>query len=81
MMRRFHLERDEDASGVSGTGRVAEGVVFSDGTTILRWTPDATVNPPSTVIYDRIFDVTHIHGHGGLTRIVFDDEPEPVLTP
>lgn len=78
MTRRFHLERDEDASGVSGTGRVAEGVVFSDGTTVLRWTSDPAENPASLVVYDRLFDVKHLHGHGGMTRIVFDDDADPL---
>jgi hypothetical protein len=36
-MRLFRLERTEDASGVSGIGKVAEGVVFDDGTVVLRW--------------------------------------------
>jgi hypothetical protein len=36
-MKRFHLERTEDASGVSGIGKIAEGIVFEDGTVGLRW--------------------------------------------
>ena len=31
-MRNFNLIRHIDVSGLSGTGVVAEGVVFSDGT-------------------------------------------------
>ena len=30
-MRRFYLQRDEDATGISGTGKVAEGILFSTG--------------------------------------------------
>ena len=30
-MRRFHFIREKDASGVSGVGKVAEGVIFSNG--------------------------------------------------
>jgi len=37
MRRTFVLHRDEDVSGVSGTGVVAEGVVFSDGAVVVRW--------------------------------------------
>lgn len=33
----YLLVRDTDVSGVSGLGAVAECVVFSDGTTVLRW--------------------------------------------
>jgi len=36
-MRRFLLVRDCDPSGVSGTGIVAEGVQFSDGTAVMHW--------------------------------------------
>ena len=36
-MRIFSLVRHEDVSGVSGTGRVADGVEFNDGTVVLRW--------------------------------------------
>lgn len=70
-MRIFYLDRKEDATGVSGVGRVAEGVEFGDGTCVVRWR--TTVR--STVFYNSIADVQYIHGHGGLTRIVFADEP------
>ena len=46
-MRRFHLHRMKDETGKSGVGIVAEGLVFTDGTTILRWM-SAT---PSTLIF------------------------------
>lgn len=77
MHRRFQLHRDEDETGVSGTGVVAEGVKFSDGTVALRWTSQW---PTSVVFHDRgIEAVEAIHGHGGKTRIVWldadDDDP------
>lgn len=68
-MRRFELHRDVDATGVSGTGIVAEGVWFSDGTVAMRWLSDTA----STVFYSTIQAVEKIHGHGGLTRIVWLD--------
>lgn len=68
--RRFHLQRDQDATGTSGTGRVADGVVFVDGAAALRWRTAVS----STAVYDSISDLEAIHGHGGLTRVVFDDE-------
>ena len=67
--RLLHLERDEDVSGVSGTGRVAYGAMFPNGRIVLCW--DTRV--ASTVIYDNIADLAAIVGHGGRTRIVFDD--------
>lgn len=68
-MRRFHFERLEDASGVSGCGKVAEGVIFSNGKVALEWLS----NHASTALYDSIADVEYIHGHEGRTKIVFDD--------
>lgn len=67
--RRLHLERDEDVSGVSGTGTVAFGCQFPDGTVVLRW--DTQVS--STVFYENVGDLETIVGHGGRTRIVWDD--------
>ena len=36
-MRIFHFFRHEDASGVGGTGVVAEGVEFTNGWCAVRW--------------------------------------------
>lgn len=62
-MRLFYLLRLEDETGISGVGRVAEGVQFSDGTCVLRW---LTMNG-STAVYDSSADLEAIHGHGGKT--------------
>jgi len=70
--RRFALERDEDETGVSGTGRVAYGVQFSDGSVALRWSTEWT----STAVYAGMADVEHIHGHNGMTRVVWLDEEQ-----
>lgn len=68
--RRFELHRDTDITGVSGTGVIAEGAVFSDGVAVLRW----CTSSPSTVVHDGgITAVEAIHGHSGSTRIVFLD--------
>lgn len=71
--RLFHLQRDHDVSGVSGTGRVANGVLWPDGTVSLRWIGER----PSTVHWDRLADAEHVHGHGGATRIMWADEITP----
>lgn len=70
-LRRFHFERLEDASGVSGIGRVAEGCLFTDtGEVVVHWLGRRScIN-----IYHSLEDVESIHGHGGSTRLVFDDE-------
>lgn len=67
--RRFHLQRNLDVTGASGTGRVADGILWPDGTATLRWRGDRV----STVHWDRIDDAIAIHGHGGHTVIVWDD--------
>lgn len=76
-MRRFNLVRRVDESGVSGTGLVAEGVEFSDGTVAMRW---KSREHQSTSIWSSLDDLIAIHGHGGLTTIGWIDPPEPMLT-
>lgn len=68
-MRRFELHRFEDASGVSGTGVVAQGVQFDDGTCALRWLSQYA----STAVYANVRDLELIHGHQGRTRLVWVD--------
>ncbi len=80
MHRRFLLVRDKDVSGISGTGVVAEGVQFSDGTTVMRWLTAGTARPdvvkPTTVVHEDVASVVALHGHGGATRVVWTDAPE-----
>lgn len=68
-MTRFQLVRYVDVTGVSGTGVVAEGVMFSDGTVSLRWLSDT----PTTVVYNSVADVEAIHGHNGNTKVLLLD--------
>lgn len=74
-VRQFQLHRDVDDSGVSGTGVVAEGVVFWNGKCAVTWISDKT----SVAVYDNIGKVEDIHGHGGHTRVVFLDEQDDQL--
>ena len=72
MTRRFQLHRDNDVTGVSGTGIIAEGVEFSDGTVALRWT---SAWPTSVVFHDRGMEgIYAVHGHNGQTRVKWLDE-------
>lgn len=68
--RRFHLMREQDFTGVSGTGRVAEGVEFSDGVCAMHW-----IVPPakSTAFYTSVDDLIKIHGHDGRSKIEYLD--------
>jgi hypothetical protein len=79
-MRTFRLIRDEDPTGISGTGEVAEGVEFYDGVVVMRWrgpiehpwgTTEAT-----TVVHPNIQNVEHLHGHNGQTHIEWEDQHE-----
>jgi hypothetical protein len=64
-MKLFLLHRIEDESGVSGTGYVAEGVLFSNGKCAMSWLTKYT----SIVIYDSIETLIAIHGHDGKTIV------------
>jgi hypothetical protein len=68
--RRFQLVRDDDITGISGTGMVALGVVFPTGRVVIQWQGART----STVVWDSIEDAMAIHGHNGSTRLVWIDE-------
>ncbi len=87
MFRRFELHRDQDVSGVSGTGIVADGVEFE--TPFLMQLPDGThLSLPaqwcvirwrgayqSTVMWESVSDAMAVHGHHGSTRLVWLDSP------
>jgi hypothetical protein len=72
--RLFELHRDEDESGVSGAGVVAEGVEFTSGIVILTW-----FSPHRSVEFNESMrTVEELHGHGGKTRVVWVAPPVPV---
>lgn len=80
-MRRFYLQRDVDVSGVSGTGVVAEGVMFvssvepvlsggyPDGKVVIHWLGEHQ----SIVIWDSLEAAIMVHGHVGSTKFVWID--------
>ena len=72
-MRRFYLQRDFDQSGVSGTGRIADGVEFDSGWIALHFDP-AIKSIGSVYTYRDIADVYILHGHRGKTKIVWIDD-------
>jgi hypothetical protein len=75
-MQPFILLRDIDTTGISGTGKIAEGCVMTSGRCIIAWMTGAA----SASIHGSLEDAQAIHGHGGNTRFVFDhDEPLPLL--
>lgn len=71
-MRKFHLVRHRDVSGVSGTGLVAEGVQFENGWVALSF--KGTLHAIENL--ENIETVIAIHGHDGATEIVWLEEED-----
>ena len=69
-MKVFYLKRTEDESGVSGTGRVAQGFIFDNGKVAVTWLSEH----PSVTIYDNIGEVHAIHSHGGKTEVIMEPD-------
>ena len=58
-MRTFTLRRESDTSGVSGTGIVLEGTLFTTGVVVVHW-----LTPPprgSIAIFDTLDQLLSIH--------------------
>lgn len=68
-MRLFYLVRSEDVSGISGVGRVCEGVEFDDGQCVLSWMGQFH----SVAIYPNLKAVVDVHGHNGKTWLEWLD--------
>jgi hypothetical protein len=88
--KRFILYRLHDETGVSGTGVVATGVVWPDGHAAMRWKADDAAEASSTSVWSSLADLLRVHGHGGLSRIIYLDgdgaeerqqEPRPDTAP
>lgn len=62
-MQIFEMIRKADESGVSGIGKVLEGIVFSGGKTVVQWCVEG--KPNSTVVYDTFedFKIIHVYSH------------------
>jgi hypothetical protein len=75
--RLFTLIREQDESGVSGTGRVLDGVIFHTGQVVICWRSDINEKEPgysSLAIYESwdAFIQVHVHPHpGNNTQIRF----------
>ena len=70
--RTFYVLREHDETGISGTGRVLEGVVFHTGQIVICWHSQYL----SITIFDSwsAFDGVHLHAHPeNRTRIIFQD--------
>lgn len=82
-MKTFEMIRETDVSGISGTGKVVEGVVFADGHTVIRWCVSNGL-PNSLVFYDRYEDFLAIAvtGHPeNRTKLVWSDSAVDLYGP
>lgn len=70
MKAKFCLHRNVDITGISGEGKVVEGVVLKDGSIQMTWLTDT----PSFCRHNDMEAVKYIHGHNGNTEIVFITE-------
>lgn len=70
----FTVIRQEDESGVSGTGRVLDGIVFATGKVAINWRHEI----PSTIIYDSYeeFEEVHIKSHPDNNTVVLFGIPD-----
>jgi hypothetical protein len=69
-LRRFNLVRNEDETGISGTGNVAQGLEFDDKHCVMRWLTDIS----SAGFYNSVEDLIAIHGHNGKTVVEWLDD-------
>lgn len=67
--RLFVLQRDEDETGISGTGVVAEGIEFTNGFVAMTW----LTAMHSVAVYPNIRQLVAIHGHNGRAKVVYVD--------
>ena len=70
MAKLFYLQGTQDENGISGTGRIAQGIIFDNGKVALTWLSDT----PCTGVYDSIGDVRSIHGHEGKTEVIMEQD-------
>lgn len=68
--RIFYLIRLVDPTGISGTGIVADGTQFQDGTCVLGWATDIG----SVAVYRSIDHIRKLHCHGHDSVILWEDQ-------
>jgi hypothetical protein len=68
VVKTFYLRRNEDVSGKSGTGRIAQVAEFDDGVVVVHWNGDSTkAGIASTEVFNSLDDMMKVHGHEGRT--------------
>ncbi len=68
LIKHFYLNRNVDETGMSGIGKVAEGVELPSGIVVIWW----LMEPYSIGIYPSIQELEDLHSHGkGTTEVVW----------
>jgi hypothetical protein len=70
-IRRFYFQRNEDESGVSGTGIVVTGCEYPSGQVVIEWSASPV---KSITVYPNVEAAINVHSHGGKTVLVWIDE-------
>lgn len=74
--RRFTILREADATGISGIGRVLDGVIFHTGQVVVCWRSAFG----SITIFENweAFDAVHLRAHAeNRARVIFLDGEAP----
>ena len=69
-MKTFTVVREIDISGLSGIGKVAEGVEFTNGKCIVCWCTEVS----SMVIHENIESVNKIMCSHSKSTIIYDEK-------
>ena len=71
-MKTFYLLRHKDVHDNTGIGVVAEGIIFDSGMCAMTWLS----NHPTVTVFDKIVTVKKVHGHGGRTEVIIEEQDE-----
>jgi hypothetical protein len=66
------LLRHEDVTGSSGTGIVAEGVIFDNGMCSMCWLSEIS----TVTVFPKITAVKKLHGHAGKTEVILEGKDQ-----
>lgn len=74
--RAFHVLREADVTGISGTGRVLDGVIFHTGQVVVCW---RSAHGSITIFEDwTAFENVHLQAHPeNRARVIFHDGGSP----
>jgi hypothetical protein len=73
-MKTFYLLRHDDIHGNSGTGVVAEGIIFDSGMAVMTWLSEIS----TVTVFRRIVDVEKLHGHEGKTEVIVEGKKQHI---